>query len=98
MMTRILTVALAIGTLAAGTAYAQTGSSTTTPSTPPSTSTMPSTSGSGSTGATVGGSTSTQQAQQPMGAFDPTKYKTKSECLTAAAAAKASTSLCASLK
>jgi hypothetical protein len=35
-----------------------------------------------------------QQAQQP---FDVTKYKTKSECLTAATAAHASASLCDTL-
>jgi hypothetical protein len=46
----------------------------------------------------MGSGSTTQQAQQPMGAFDPTKYKTKSECLTAAQAAKASASLCNSLK
>jgi hypothetical protein len=48
----------------------------------------------GSSGMTGSG----QQAQQPMGSFDPTKYKTKTECLNAATAAHASTSACNSLK
>lgn len=104
MMTRILAVALAVGSFAFATAHAQTssspssgsmgsGSSTTTPSTPP-------TAGTGSTGSTMGSGSSTQQAQQPMGAgsFDPTKYKTKTECLNAATAAHASASACSSLK
>lgn len=93
MLTRILTVTLAVGTLALGTAYAQTGSTTSpsSPSTPPSTTpstTMP------STGSSMGSSTS----QQAQGAFDVTKYKTKSECLTAARSAKADTILCDSVK
>jgi hypothetical protein len=43
---------------------------------------------------------STQQAQQPMasGSFSASKYKTKTECLNAAAAQKADVSLCNSLK
>jgi len=41
------------------------------------------------------GSSTTQQAQ---GAFDVTKYKTKSECLTAARGAKADTTLCDAVK
>jgi hypothetical protein len=47
-----------------------------------------------------GMSGSGQQAQQPMGTggFDPTKYKSKTDCLNAAATAHASTSLCNSLK
>jgi hypothetical protein len=105
MMTRMLAVALAVGSLTLATAHAQTSSSpssgsmgsgsstTTTPSTPP-------TAGTGSTSSTMGGGSSTQQAQQPMGAgsFDPTKYKTKTECLNAATAAHASASACSSLK
>lgn len=95
MLTRILTVALAVGTLAIGTAYAQTGS-TTSPSTSPGT-TSPSTGPStGSSGSSMGsGSSTTQQAQ---GAFDVTKYKSKAECLTAARAAKADTMLCDAVK
>lgn len=88
MMTRILTVALAVGTLAIGTAYAQTA---TTPSSPGTSTTLPSTSGS-SMGS---GSSTTQQAQ---GAFDVTKYKTKAECLTAARSAKADSTLCDAVK
>ena len=97
MLTRILTVALAVGTLAAGTAYAQTGSGTGSSTSGGSSTTSPSTgagtsSGTG-TGSTMGsGGSSTQQAQ---GAFDVTKYKTKAECLSAARSAKADTTLCA---
>jgi hypothetical protein len=108
MLTRILVLALAAGSLACA-AYAQTtpgtgttgsgGSPTTSPSTAPMT---PSTGSSGSSG-TMGstGMTGTgQQAQQPMGtgSFDPTKYKSKTDCLNGATAAHASTSLCNNLK
>jgi hypothetical protein len=92
MMTRILTVALAVGTLAIGTAYAQTGSTTTTPSSPSTTSPGM---GSGSGSSMGSGSSTTQQAQ---GAFDVTKYKTKAECLTAARSAKADAMLCDAVK
>jgi hypothetical protein len=110
MLTRILAVALAAGSLAFATAHAQTGSgatgsgsstttspSTTTPSTGSTGTTMPST---GSTGSMGSSGMSGQQAQQPMGSssFDPTKYKSKTECLNAAATAHASTSLCNNLK
>jgi len=46
------------------------------------------------------GSGVNQQAQQPMGAgnFDPSKYKSKTDCLNAATAAHALTSLCNNLK
>ena len=108
MLTRILAVALAAGTLAFATANAQTatpgtgsGSTTTTkPSTSPSTGSMGTGSGSSSTTGNSGMSTGANQAQQPMGAagFDPTKYKSKTDCLNAASAAKASTSLCNNLK
>ncbi|MBV8191584.1 MAG: hypothetical protein JOY64_04930 [Alphaproteobacteria bacterium] len=111
MLTRILAVALAVGSLAFATAHAQTGSggstttspstttpSTTTPSTGPSTgTTTPST---GSTGSMGSSGMTGQQAQQPMGAgsFDPTKYKSKTDCLNAASSARASSSLCNNLK
>ena len=93
MLTRILTVALAAGTLAFATAHAQTsssGSSTTSPST-----TSPSTGSS----STMGSGSSSQQAQQPMsGSFDISKYKTNAECLAAARSASADIKLCGAVK
>jgi hypothetical protein len=46
------------------------------------------------------GSTSTQQAQQPMssGTFSAKNYKTKTECLNAATAQHADRTMCNSLK
>jgi hypothetical protein len=104
MLTRILAVALAVGSIAFATAHAQTGGtgstttspSTTSPGTAPMTS--PSPGSSGSSGSMGTGSGSSQQAQQPMGTFDASKYKSKTDCLSAAAAAHASSSLCNSLK
>ena len=104
MLTRILAVALAVGSLACASAYAQTSTpGTTSPSTTTPGTTSPSTTSPGttspSTGATSGSSGSMgQQAQQPMGTFDASKYKTKTECLNAATAAHASASLCNNLK
>jgi hypothetical protein len=46
------------------------------------------------------GSSSTQQAQQPMGSgtFSAKNYKTKTECLNAATAQHADRTMCNSLK
>lgn len=92
MITRVLTAAiLTAGTLAFASAYAQTtgsGSSTTTPGTTTSPSTPSPTMGTGSS----------QTAQQPMGSFDVTKYKTKTECMNAATTAKADMKLCDTIK
>ena len=114
MFSRLLTVALlTAGTaLAFSTAQAQTSGtsgtgstvgSTMTPSTGSSsgTSTMGSGSGNKTMDKSMGsGSTSTQQAQQPMssGTFNATNYKTKTECLNAATAQKADRTLCNALK
>jgi hypothetical protein len=93
MLTRILTVALAVGTLAIGAAFAQTGSTTSPGTTSPSTTSPGTTSPStGSSGSTMGGGSG--MPQQAQGAFDVTKYKTKAECLTAARSAKADATLC----
>jgi hypothetical protein len=111
MFSRLLTIALlTAGTaLAFSTAQAQTSGTSGTGSTGGSTMT-PST-GSGSSGSTMGsgsgsksmggsGSSSTQQAQQPMGSgtFNAKNYKTKTECLNAASAQHADRMMCDSLK
>jgi hypothetical protein len=51
-------------------------------------------------GSSGSGSTSTQQAQQPMGSgtFSAKSYKNKTECLNAASAQHANRALCDSLK
>ena|SRR5262245_53250089 len=99
MLLRIVAIALAGGSLALASANAQTGTtspstgtpSTTTPGTGSTTTPPSSTTGSGTSG-------SMNQAQQPMGSFDASKYKTKTECLNAATAAHASASACNNLK
>lgn len=115
MFSRLLTVALlTAGTaLAFSTAQAQTSGTSGTGSTGGSTggSTMTPSTGSGSSGSTMGsgsgsksmgssGSSSTQQAQQPMGSgtFNAKNYKTKTECLNAASAQHADRMMCDSLK
>ena len=90
MLTRILAVTLAAGALAFATAHAQTVG-------------MP---GGGSAGSDKtrpsGGATSdlyrSGQGQQQMGNFDPSKYRTKTDCLNAASFKGASLSLCNSLR
>jgi hypothetical protein len=99
MLTRILAVTLAAGSLTFATAHAQTGTGmpgsnqsrqqmapspeTTKPSTVPTTAQTTGTPGSGSVGS---------------GPFDPSQYRTKTDCLNAASAAQASFSLCNGLK
>ena len=116
LLTRILAVALAAGSLASATAYTQTigmpgggsaGSDKTKPSMAPTTGPsqihQPTSTGSAKTGPS-GGATSDlgrpSQAQQSMGSstFDPSKYKTQTECLNAASFVSASFSLCKNLK
>ena len=148
MLTRILAVTLAAGSLAFATAHAQTGTGTpgsnqshqqmapspetTKPGTVPTTvqttgtpasnqshqqmapspeTTQPSTAPTtaqttgrsektGPNGGPTDNSSGQTQAQQPMGSvrFDPSQYKTNTECLNAASTAHASFSLCNSLK
>jgi hypothetical protein len=149
MLTRILAVTLAAGSLAFATAHAQTGTGTpgsnqshqqmapspqtTQPSTAPTTAQTTGMPGSGSTdsdktrpsaapptepsqihqpmnsgssgktgpsGGPAANSSGQSQAQQLMGSgrFDPSQHKTKTECLNAASAARASFNLCSSLK
>ncbi|HEY2875345.1 MAG TPA: hypothetical protein VGJ56_25690 [Reyranella sp.] len=116
MLTRILTVALAAGSLASVTVHAQTigmpgggsaGSDKTRPNIAPTTSPseihQPMSPGSDKTRPS-GGATSDlgrpSQAQQSMGSsnFDPSKYKTQTECLNAASFVSAQFSLCKNLK
>jgi len=101
MFSRLLTVALlTAGTaLAFSTAQAQTGgtsSGTGNSTMPPKTTASPST-GSSTMGS---GSSSTQQAQQPMssGTFNAKSYKTRTECLSAASTQHADRTMCNSLK
>ena len=90
MLMRILAVALTAASVASDTAYAQTVG-------------MP---GGGPAGSDKtrpsGGATAdlyrSGQAQQPVGSFDPSKYKTKTDCLNAASFKGAPLSLCNSLR
>jgi hypothetical protein len=140
MLTRILALTLAAGSLAFATAHAQTGTGTpgsnqshqqmapspetTKPSTAPTTAQTTGMPGGGSTDSdktrpSTAPTTepskihqpmssdrsdktrpSPSQAQQPIGGgrFDPSQYKTKTECLNAASTAQASFNLCSSFK
>jgi len=92
MLIRILAVALAAGLLASATAHAQTigmpggGSSASSDKTRP------------SGGATADLYRSGQAQQAGASSFDPSKYKTKTECLNAASFKGASLSLCNNLR
>jgi hypothetical protein len=106
MFSRLLTVALltagtafALATAQAQTSGSGTGSSTMSPSTTSPSTTSPSTISPSTGSPSTGTPSSTQQAQQPMtgGSFKASDYKTKTECLNAAAAQKADRLLCNSL-
>ena len=98
---------IAASTLAFATAHAQTGTGSSTGTqgtTPGTTTTSPGSPSSGSTMGTGGGTTGTgpgtsvpNQAQSP-GSFNASTYKTKTECLNAAQAARASNDACKDLK
>jgi hypothetical protein len=57
-------------------------------------STTQSTTGKSGSSGTTGTTGSGQMAQQPSGAFNPTNYKTQTECLNAATAQHADKDLC----
>ena len=110
MLTRIITVALAASSLTFAAAQAQSGSSTGSGTTSGSTMSPGTSVGApgaikNGTGGTMGiGSSTTnsaigagQIAQQPAGAFNASNYKTKTECMSAAKSANASSSDCDTL-
>lgn len=112
MLTRIITIALAASSLTFAAAQAQSGSNTgggTTSGITMSPGTSVGAPGAikNGTGGTMGiGSSATnssgatgpgQIAQQPAGAFNASQYKTKTECMSAAKSANASSSGCDTL-